>query len=107
VIPHLRNDHTDTTIPHKLFHYMVLGRPVLTTDCHPLERIVGETRCGLVVPSGNAEEMARAAASLSEPDLRARMGEAGRRAVAAGYNWEHDAGVLIDLYRELLRSWRA
>jgi glycosyltransferase involved in cell wall biosynthesis len=105
VIPHLRNDHTDTTIPHKLFHYMLLGRPVLTTDCRPLKRIVDEAGCGLVVESGNADAMARAASSLADPVLRARMGEAGRRAVLDRYNWERDAAVLVELYRGIpLRS---
>ncbi len=101
VIPHLRNDHTDTTIPHKLFHYMLLDRPVLTTDCRPLKRIVTEAECGLVVPSGDPEAMAGAAASLADPTLRARMGGAGRRAVIERYNWERDAAVLSDLYRAI------
>lgn len=100
-IPHVRNEHTDTTIPHKLFHYMLLGRPVLTTDCRPLKRIVERTGCGLVVESGNPEEMASAAGSLADPDLRRRLGEAGRRAVIEEYNWDRDAGALIDLYRGL------
>jgi len=103
VIPHVKNDHTDTTIPHKLFHYMLLGRPVLTTDCRPLRRIVEETGCGVVVPSGDAAAMARAAVALGDPEARARMGEAGRRAVFDRYNWGRDAQALIDLYRSLPR----
>ena len=101
LIPHVRNDHTDTTIPHKLFHYMLLGRPVLTTDCRPLRRIVEETACGLVVPSGDAEAFARAAVRLADPTLRASMGEMGRLAVHGRYNWDRDAEVLLDLYRDM------
>ena len=42
-IPHRKSEHTDTTIPHKLFHYMLLERPVLASDCLPIARILEET----------------------------------------------------------------
>ncbi len=101
LIPHVRNEHTDTTIPHKLFHYMLLSRPVLTTDCRPLQRIVEETGCGLVVPSGDPDRMADAAARLEDPATRAAMGEAGRRAVLDRYHWGRDAETLVALYRDI------
>jgi glycosyltransferase involved in cell wall biosynthesis len=104
VIPHVRNPHTDTTIPHKLFQTMLLGRPVLTSDCRPLRRIVEETGCGLVFPSGDAEAFAGAAASLVDPLLREPMAEAGRRAVQDRYNWSRDAATLVEAYRTLARS---
>jgi len=40
LIPHLRSDHTDSTIPHKLFQYMYAGKPVIASNCKPIERIV-------------------------------------------------------------------
>lgn len=104
LIPHVRNDHTDTTIPHKLFQTMLLGRPVLTSDCRPLKRIVEETGCGLVVPSGNVAAFADAAARLSDPRVREPMAEAGRRAVQDRYNWSRDAATLVETYRSLARS---
>lgn len=104
LIPHVRNEHTDTTIPHKLFHYMLLGRPVLTSDCRPLRRIVEETGCGLVVPSGDTGAFAGAAAGLSDPRVREPMAEAGRRAVLDRYNWDRDAATLLEAYRDLARS---
>ncbi|MBM3287384.1 MAG: glycosyltransferase family 4 protein [Candidatus Eisenbacteria bacterium] len=103
LIPHLRNDHTDTTIPHKLFHYMLLGRPVLVSDCRPLRRIVEECRAGIVVPSGDPAALAEAAARLADPSARAALGEAGREAVRRKYNWSLDGGRLVALYRELER----
>lgn len=104
LIPHVRNEHTDTTIPHKLFQTMLLGRPVLTSDCRPLRRIVEETGSGLVVPSGDAEAFAAAATRLADPAVRAPMAEAGRRAVIDRYNWGRDAATLVDTYRDLARS---
>lgn len=102
LIPHLKNDHTDTTIPHKLFHYMLLERPVVTTDCRPLKRIVEETGAGLVVPSGDSAAMAEAIAGLGGPSRRAAMGEAGRRAVEDRYNWSRDAENLVALYERIV-----
>ncbi|MBD3161063.1 MAG: glycosyltransferase, partial [Candidatus Eisenbacteria bacterium] len=64
LIPHLRNEHTDTTIPHKLFQTMLLERAVVVSDCRPLRRIVEETGCGTVYRSGDAGELARAVVAL-------------------------------------------
>lgn len=100
-IPHVKNDHTDTTIPHKLFHYMLLKRPVLTTDCRPLKRIVEETGSGLVIPSGDSDAVVEAVLKLRDTSTRAAMGEAGHRAVREKYNWSQDSATLLDLYQNL------
>lgn len=104
LIPHLRNDHTDTTIPHKLFHYMLLRRAVCTTDCRPLKRIVEETGCGLVVPAGDGAALARAISDLSDRGRRESMGAAGEEAVRTRYNWEVDAARLSKTYERLAAS---
>ena len=48
VIPHRKNRHTDATAPNKLFQAMMLGRPVIVSDCLPMMRIVKEARSGCV-----------------------------------------------------------
>jgi glycosyltransferase involved in cell wall biosynthesis len=101
LIPHAKTEHTDTTIPHKLFHYMLLSRPVLTTDCEPLKRIVREAECGLVIPSGDAGAFERAARALRDPALRERLGAAGHAAVMERYRWDLDAQVLTSLYEDI------
>lgn len=103
LIPHLRSEHTDTTIPHKLFHYMLLARPVVSTDCRPLRRILEETRAGLTYPSGDAEALAKRLRELRDPAARDDLGEHGRRAVLERYNWERSAADLIALYAGLGR----
>jgi glycosyltransferase involved in cell wall biosynthesis len=99
VIPHRVNRHTNTTIPHKLFQYMALGKPVIATPAAPIKRIVEETACGIIVPDGSAEEMAKAIVSLTDRRLSARIGESGRKAVETRYHWEGDSQRLIELYR--------
>ncbi len=105
LVPHLKTVHTDATIPHKLFHYMFMSRPVIVTNCRPLERIVTVEQSGLVVPSGDAASLAAAALRLgADPEGCAAMGERGRRAVLERYHWEATAAGLVDLYRDLAHS---
>ena len=100
-IPHHRSEHTDTTIPHKLFHYMLLERAVLASDCVPIARILAETKAGLVHPSGDPAAFAELLRRLRDGELRSRLGAAGRRAVLESYNWERSAEALLGLYASL------
>jgi glycosyltransferase involved in cell wall biosynthesis len=101
LIPHLKTAHTDTTIPHKLFHYMLLERPVVASNCAPIERILTATGAGLIYPSGDAEALAASLARLRDPELRLRLGRAGRAAVLSRYRWDLTATRLLALYEML------
>lgn len=101
LVPHHRSAHTDATVPHKLFQYMALGRPVLVSDCVPLARIVNETGAGLVFASGNADELAARVLEMSDPERARTMAEAGRAAALGPWNLEAEAPALAALYGEL------
>ena len=102
VIPHLKTEHTDNTIPHKLFHYMLLQKPVITSDCKPLKRIVEAVDSGLVFESGNAKDLAeKILVLLKDPNLCELKGQNGLRAVKEKYNWEVTSKNLINLYKKL------
>ncbi len=102
LVPHHASGHTNTTIPHKLFQYMAMRKPVIVTDCKPLKRIVEECDCGIVVPSGDYNKMAGAVIRLYKNKEYARkLGENGRRAVEEKYNWENEAKKLCGLYKRL------
>jgi glycosyltransferase involved in cell wall biosynthesis len=98
LVPHLRSPHTAATIPHKLFQYMALGRPVLVSDCAPLARVVRDTGAGLVFRSGDAADLARKVRELSEPDRAAAMAAAGRAAVLDRWNLEAESSQLVRVY---------
>lgn len=105
LIPHLKTVHTDATIPHKLFHYMFMGKPMVTTDCRPLERIVVEEQVGRVYASGDVRAFAESVLQLgADPEQRRAMGERGRDAVLTRYNWDATASGLVRLYHELARQ---
>jgi glycosyltransferase involved in cell wall biosynthesis len=100
LIPHNASGHTHTTIPHKLFQYMIFKKPVIVTDCIPLKRIVEECKCGVVIPSRDHSELANGVISLYENrDYAKQLGENGKKAVDNKYNWENAGANLIELYR--------
>lgn len=102
LVPHLKTVHTDATIPHKLFHYMYLSKPVVVSDCRPLKRIVEETQAGLVYAAGNAHALAEAVLRLAADREGARvMGRQGHTAAVERYHWEATVQPLIAMYQSL------
>ena len=105
LIPHLKTVHTDNTIPHKLFHYMLLEKPVVATNCNPIERIVNETKCGLIYESNNSNRLAECITKLyTDGKLRKEFGLNGKKAVLKKYNWENTSKNLIKLYKTIEKS---
>lgn len=98
---HRENPHTATTVPHKLFQYMALRRPVVVTDVGPLGRVVREFDAGRVVEDGDADDTAEAFLELRDDDLRERLGANARRAVEERYNWSRDAEALLAAYEDV------
>lgn len=99
MIPQPSNDFINTTIPHKLFEYMFMEKPVIVSDAIPLRRIVEETNAGKVFISGNARNFAETVKlMLTKVDS---WGINGKKAVLNRYNWHNDAQVLIEMYNNL------
>jgi len=102
LVPHARNPHTDTTIPNKIFQYLMRERPVIVSDCPPLARIVAETGGGLVFTYDKPAELARDIIDLYEHEPKRReMARVGRLAVLERFTWERTSRPLVDLYRRL------
>jgi glycosyltransferase involved in cell wall biosynthesis len=92
-----------TSLPTKLFEYMVAGLPVIASDFPLWREIVEGKRCGLCVDSREPREIAAAIRHLqAHSDVRAEMGKNGRTAALTEFNWESQSKVLIDLYAEIL-----
>lgn len=105
LIPHLKTVHTDNTIPHKLFQYMFMKRPVVASDCNPLLRIINETNSGLIYQSNNPEDLADKIFRLyHHPGLRDEMGVNGNKAVIEKYNWNAASRNLVELYKSIVKE---
>lgn len=103
IVPHNKNEDTDHTNPHKLFQYMMVGKPVVVSSCKPLKRIVETLNSGLVFEAGNPESFAKKIIELYENnELSKQLAENGRKATFEGkWNWENTSMDLIELYNNL------
>ncbi len=102
IVPQPSNPFIDNTIPHKIFQYMALEKPVICSDARALVRIVTESRCGEVFASRSAEDFARAVLKVFRSDFP--YGANGRLAVEQKYNWKRSSQTLIALYDGLLKQ---
>ncbi|UCF04473.1 MAG: glycosyltransferase family 4 protein [bacterium] len=102
LVPHARNPHTDTTIPHKIFQYMMVGKPVVVSDCPPLRRVIDDSGGGLHFRYDDPRDLADKILSIHESEnLRTRISQAGRAAFLDRYHWDHTSRELVQLYRDL------
>ncbi|MBN1884721.1 MAG: glycosyltransferase family 4 protein [Candidatus Krumholzibacteriota bacterium] len=102
LVPHNRNPHTDTTIPHKIFQYMLIEKPVIVSDCPPLARVIEDSGGGRVFRWNDPADLAGRIEELAGDEaLRRRIGAAGRAAVIDRYNWDSTSGGLVALYDRL------
>ena len=106
-VPHHSNPHTDSTIPHKLFQYMIAATPVLVSTSAPLARTVRAARAGGVFEAGNALDCAEKIRDmLSDPARLRAYGASGHDYVLReGHNWEEEsAPALLAVYDTLCGS---
>ena len=86
-----------------LIEAMSLGKPLVATDEGGVPEIVEHGRTGFMVPAGDPEAMAGALRQLlASPELRAEMGERGRRRVHEHFSIERFARDMEHLYDTVL-----
>ena len=92
-----------TSVPSKVMGYMAAGRPVVASvdaGCDTA-REVEESGCGVVVPPGDPEALARAITDLlADEHRREQLGRAGRQRVEERYA----KPVVLEKYRRVLES---
>jgi glycosyltransferase involved in cell wall biosynthesis len=83
---------------------MSCGVPLVATTGGALPEVVGkDNETAFVVPPGDSEALAnRIRTALDDPELRARIGAAGRERVISRWTWRHTAEGTIEQYRALL-----
>jgi glycosyltransferase involved in cell wall biosynthesis len=83
---------------------MATGIALVATDGGALPEVTGtDGDTVLSCPAGDAEALAAALRrGLDDAELRARVGDAGRRRVVERWSWKHCAQLTVDQYREVL-----
>lgn len=89
--------------PVSLIEAHACARPAVATNVGGVRTVVKDGETGLLVPSGDADSLSAALRRLiQDPDLRTKMGYAGRRHVAQQFSQERLIADMGALYRELI-----
>jgi glycosyltransferase involved in cell wall biosynthesis len=99
-IPHLKSEHTETTIPNKIFDYLFFGRQTVVSDAAPLARIIRQAGCGFVFRSGDPEDLSRALIKALHNRKRADCAARAQKLVRETYNWAGDSRILVAMLQE-------
>jgi len=83
---------------------MCSGTPLVATDGGALPEVTGaDGETVLQCPAGDVDALTAAIArGLDNPELRARIGTAGRQRVLERWTWKRCAEMTVDQYREVL-----
>jgi glycosyltransferase involved in cell wall biosynthesis len=83
---------------------MSTGICLVATDGGALPEVTGgDGETVLQCKAGDVDALASVIRrGLDDPELRARVGEAGRRRVVARWSWKHCAQLTVDQYRDVL-----
>lgn len=88
----------------KLFEYMALNLPVITSDFPLYRQVVESAGCGFCISPYDADALAKTFEWLIENPLTAEvMGKQGRIAVKNSYSWSDEEQVLLYFYKNLLK----
>lgn len=90
------------SLPTKVLEYMAIGIPVIASDFPLYREVVEGNKAGICVPPKRADLLAQAVLKLlhDREEMRA-MGDRGRQAVRAKFDWNIDRARLIGLYETM------
>ncbi len=100
VIPRPRSRTARYGFPSKLPEYLALGRPVVATRVGAQGRLIDHLENGLLIAPGSVTQLEEALLQLQDPELRRRLGEAGRAYAVSRLSWSR---IGADLDRFLRR----
>jgi len=96
----------EVAIPMKVFEYMLMGVPVVSTALPELSDLLNNGTDAVLVHSDNPRDYADAIYTLlSDPSRAAEIASAGRARVLCSLNWESgEEQALLRLYSRLARG---
>ena len=103
ITPHKSNEHTDHTVPHKLFHSLLSGRPTLVSTAPPLARIAKETGGAFVFEAENPTHLSECVQTIyRDKNQVIKKAQSGIEATTTGgYNWDENQLNLVKMYEKL------
>ena len=103
IIPHNADEHTNNTIPHKLFQIMLSNSLLLVSSCKPLKRIVEKYDAGVVFEAGNSQDFSDKVIEVfvNFDKISYKKENAFKAVMEKGENWETESLKLVQLYDKL------
>ena len=103
IIPHKANEHTNNTIPHKLFQIMMSKSLLLVSSCKPLQRIIEKYDAGLVFKANDSQDFSDKVVSAyhNYDSLQYKVNNAYDAVMNSDENWDTESQKLIKLYKNL------
>lgn len=104
IVPHFVTQHTETTIPNKIFDYMAQKKPVLVTHAKALKDIIRSCNCGMIYHHNDYYSLANQIIALKDSRLRESLGKAGYESIKKFHNWSIDEKVLLTAIQHAARK---
>ena len=106
LIPHLKTVQTDNSSPNKLYQYMLMGVPLIASNCTSIQNIVESNKTGLIYESGDAKDLAEKVQYLYDhPDQREILGKNGINTIRTKYNWRINTDKLKKIYQRVEKDF--
>ncbi|NGY03628.1 glycosyltransferase family 4 protein [Solimonas terrae] len=93
--------------PIKIFEYMAVGLPIVTSDLAVLREVLDDGRTALLSTPDDAESLAAAVRRLAaDADLRRSLATAAQAELSARYTWDRRAQLIADFLDAQIRRTR-
>jgi glycosyltransferase involved in cell wall biosynthesis len=84
---------------------MASAKPVIISDIPGVREVIEDGVCGLLSEPMNPQDLGKKITRLlADPDLRRKMGEAGKQKVLNEFTWEKVVAQTQELYKKILSS---
>ena len=100
VAPEPSDPYNDRSTAVKVMEYMAAGRPIVSFDL-PEHRLTARDAALYAKPGDQLELARQIAVLMDDPQLRERLGAAGRSRVESELGWPHQATRLLEAYAAL------
>ena len=102
-----RMKNSEWSYPTKMFEYMSIGLPVITSDFELYRNVVERNHCGICVNPDDSVQLAQGILKLADdPALRLEMAKNGVQAVESFYSWKSQEDKRLKLYQRVSETLR-
>jgi glycosyltransferase involved in cell wall biosynthesis len=94
ILPYTIDEFRNHTLPNKVFDYLACGKPVISSQLRPMQRLINESQAGITGSCNTPREISALITRMIGADTTT-MGRLGLQAANNTYNWQQDASILL------------